>query len=193
MKIGIMGGTFNPIHNAHIYIARSAKEQYELDRIVFMQRGNPPHKKSVSDKKYRYVMTRLAVGNEFDVSDYEINKEEYSYTLNTLKYLHIAYPDDEIYFIIGEDSLNDIFKWYKPQEIVKLCKLLVFPRVSLENTKKTAKAVMEKLDASIYVINSQIFDISSTKIRDMIKNGDDVQNLISKEVLEYINENELYR
>lgn len=193
MKIGIMGGTFNPIHNAHIYIARSAKEQYELDRIVFMPSGNPPHKKSVTDKKYRYEMTRLAVGNEFDVSDYEVNKEEYSYTLNTLKYFHTIYPDDEIYFIIGEDSLNDIFKWYKPQEIVKLCKLLVFPRLSLENTKKTAKAVMEKLDASIYVINSPIFDVSSTKIREMIKNGDDVQNLISKEVLEYINENELYR
>ncbi len=193
MKIGIMGGTFNPIHNAHIYIARSAREQYELDRIVFMPSGNPPHKTCVTDKKYRYEMTKLAVGNEFDVSDYEVNKEEYSYTLNTLKYFHTIYPDDEIYFIIGEDSLNDIFDWYKPNEIVKLCKLLVFPRVSLENTTKTAKEVMGKLDARIYVINSPIFNISSTKIREMIKNGDDVQNLISKEVLKYINENELYR
>ncbi len=193
MKTGIMGGTFDPIHNAHITIARKAKEQFGLDRVIFMPGGNPPHKKGITDKDIRFKMTQLAIGDEFEVSDYEINKEDYSYTLNTLEYLNDVYPSDDIYFIIGEDSLNDIYKWYKPTEILGMCKLLVFPRMSLKTVSEKAKEVMMNLGGSIQVINAPVTQISSTHIRNLIHGNKSADDMLPKEVLRYINENNLYR
>ncbi len=193
MKIGIMGGTFDPIHNAHITIARKAKEQFLLDKVIFMPSGNPPHKKEITDKNIRFKMTELALGNEFEISDYEVKKDDYSYTLNTLKYLKKTNPEDDIYFIIGEDSLNDIYKWHKPEEILRLCTLLVFPRILSANVSDKAQEVMLKLGGDIRVINAPITQISSTQIRSMIRQNECVDNILPKEVLKYINENNLYR
>ncbi len=193
MKIGIMGGTFDPIHNAHITIAKKAKEQFLLDKVIFMPSGNPPHKSEITDKNIRFEMVKLAIKNEFEISDYEIKKEEYSYTLNTLKHFHTLYPDGELYFIIGEDSLNDIYKWYKPKEILALCNLLVFPRISKTDTSQKSEEVMTNLGGNIQVIDAPITQISSTQIRNMIKENKNVDNMLVKEVSEFINEKNLYR
>ncbi len=193
MKIGIMGGTFDPIHNAHITIAKRAKEQFTLNKVIFMPSGNPPHKSEITDKNIRFDMVKLAIKDEFEISDYEIKKEEFSYTLNTLKHFHTIYPDDELYFIIGEDSLNDIYKWYKPKEILSMCNLLVFPRISKTDTLQKAQEVMMNLGGNIQIIDAPITQISSTQIRAMLKENKNVDNMLPKEVLKYINENNLYR
>ena len=192
MKIGIMGGTFDPIHNAHLIIARYAAEQYGIDRLMFMTGGNPPHKSDVTDKYIRNHMTEIAVNGEFEVNTYEIDKEEYSYSLHTLQHFKEEYPNDDIYFIIGEDSLGDINKWYKPQEILKLCKLLVFPRISFESLKEQILTTKKTLEGEIYPINAPIIGLSSTIIRERLSQGKSVRNMIPDKVLDYIKENGLY-
>ena len=121
MKIGIMGGTFNPIHNAHLLIAEMAREEYGLDRVIFITDGNPPHKSANVTAKQRFEMTHIAIADNsaFEEDDFEINRSEKSYTVNTLGYLKEKYPNDDLFFIIGEDSLNDFDKWYKPDKILK--------------------------------------------------------------------------
>ena len=118
-KVGILGGTFDPIHNAHLIIGNYALEQYALDEVVFMTGGNPPHKKTGTSARIRFEMTRLAADGapRFAVSDHEVKNEEYSYTLTTMRHLTEQNPDIEYYFIIGEDSLDNIGTWYKPEEI----------------------------------------------------------------------------
>jgi len=193
MKIAIFGGTFDPVHNAHMIIAQYAKEQYDIDRLIFMPGGNPPHKKNVTDKKFRYEMTKLAIGDNFEISDFEVNREEYSYSLFTLQAFKKKYPQNDIYFIIGEDSLDDIQKWYKPEEILKLCKLLVFPRKNYEELCKKIKNTKAALGGEIFAIDAPIFGISSTQIRNRIKEGKRIEYMVPPKVAEYIKENELYK
>ena len=193
MKIGIFGGTFDPIHNAHLIIAQYAREQLGIDKMVLMPSGNPPHKKALTDKSIRYEMVRLAAEDDFEVCRYEVDREEYSYTVNTLKYLNEKYPDDEIYFVIGEDSLSDIYKWYKPEEILKLCTLLVFGRKSKETLLNKISEVKKALGGDILAIEAPVFEISSTDIRNRIKNGKSVKHMIPEKVRDYIEKSGLYK
>ena len=121
-KIGIFGGTFNPIHKAHIQIVSSAREQLKLDFVIIMTGGNPPHKDNdlIYDGKIRHLMVKKAIKDiGFLIPcDYEINRSEYSYSVDTLKFLKRIYPEDELYFIIGGDSYSNFHKWYKPEEMV---------------------------------------------------------------------------
>lgn len=193
MRIGIFGGTFDPVHNAHMIIAQYAKEQYNIDRLIFMPGGNPPHKKNVTDKKIRYEMTRRAVGDNFEISDFEVDREEYSYSLLTLQAFKAKYPKDDIYFIVGEDSLDDIQKWYKPEEILKLCTMLVFPRKNPGELCKKIEYTKDVIGGKIFAIDAPVFGISSTQIRNRIKEGKSVEYMLPPEVAEYIKENELYK
>ena len=193
-KIGIMGGTFNPVHNAHLIMARYAKEQYGLDDIIFMTSGNPPHKKNMDmpDAKVRHEMLKAAIENDadFTADDYEVNLSEYSYSVNTLRHLKKLYPDDSIYFIIGGDSLCDFPKWYKPQEILSLCTLLVYPRKT--DTEADINKIKEMYGGDIFLINSPEIEISSTEIRKRLAEGKSVRHMIPDSVLEYIRKNKLY-
>ncbi len=192
MKIGIMGGTFDPIHNAHLIIPRCAKERFKLDKVVFMPGGNPPHKPGVTDKRLRLQMTRLAAGNEFDVCAYEVEKEEYSYTLKTLEYLTAKYPGNEFFFIIGEDSLRDITKWYRPREILRLCTLLVFPRESRETLARLIEKTKSELGGRIFAIDAPVFNVSSSEIRRRVRNGESIDAFVPPSVAEFIKANNLY-
>ena len=195
-KIGLMGGTFDPIHPAHIEIAKCAKEQYNLDEVIFMTSGNPPHKKgqNVTDAKLRLEMVRLAINgiDGFTASDYEVNKPEYSYSVNTLKWLHTEYPDAEIYFLIGEDSLDYIDKWYRPEEILNLCTVLVYPRIGMETLKRTLIETQSVLGGDIRIIEAPVYGVSSTQIRNVIGSGADASELLNERVYEYIRRNNLY-
>lgn len=194
MKTGIMGGTFNPVHNAHLLIAEIAREEYGLDRIIFITGGNPPHKTSNVSAEHRFEMTHLAIeDNEyFEDDDFEIKRSEKSYTLHTLRYLKDKYPEDELFFIIGEDSLFDLPKWYKPKEILELCSLLVFARRSHKTVLGTLNKMREKYSGDIYPISAPISEISSTDIRNRIRNTKTVRYMIPDRVLTYIKENHLY-
>jgi nicotinate-nucleotide adenylyltransferase len=194
MRIGIMGGTFNPVHNAHLLIAEMAREQYKLDRIIFMTGGNPPHKTYTVSAKHRFNMTHIAIeeNDSFVDDDFEINRTEKSYTVNTLKYLNGKYPNDEIFFIIGEDSLNDLPKWYKPEQILEMCSLLVFPRKSQKSLLQLIEIMSEKYNKEIFPIFAPIIEISSTDIRERIRDNKTVRYMLPEKVIEYIKKHNLY-
>lgn len=194
MRTGIMGGTFNPVHNAHLLVAETAKEEYGLDRVIFITGGNPPHKSSEVSAKHRFNMTRLAIeGNgSFEDDDFEINRSEKSYTVNTLEYLKNKYPGDELFFIIGEDSLEDLPQWYEPERILEMCSLLVFPRTSHETLLGTLKEMRKKFGNNIFPLSAPIMEISSTDIRKRIRDTKSVKYMLPDKVIEYINNNHLY-
>lgn len=189
-----MGGTFNPPHNAHLLIAELAREQYKLDRVLFVTSGDPPHKNGIISAEHRFNMTRLAIEENFAFYDdpFEIENEGKSYTVRTLEYLKEKYPSDELFFIIGEDSLNDLGKWYRPEEILKLCTVLVFPRSSREGMAKTIKLISEKKSGAVLPIDAPVIEISSTDIRKRVESGKTVRYMLPDKVLAYIKENHLY-
>lgn len=195
-KIGILGGTFDPVHNGHMIVARSAMEQFGLDEVRIMTGGNPPHKRNadVTAADIRHEMVSIAAEGEKGLVpfDYELNKESYSYTFETVTELNEKYPEVEWYFIIGEDSLRDILKWYKPDIIVKKCILLVYPReggFAAELIKERAA----QLNGDIREIHAPMFGISSTEIRKRLSEGKSVKYLVPDGVEEYIKKHKLYR
>ena len=195
-KIGIMGGTFNPIHNAHIEIAKSACEQFNLDKVLFITSGNPPHKKNRTKTSpyLRHKMVTEAIKNyeKFEACDYEVKKETYSYTLETLKYIKKEYNNPEIFFIIGADSLHDLPKWYKPRTILELCTLLVYKRIGYD-MEKDLKEIKKEYYCIADFIDAENVDISSTDIREKIKNGEEIDQFVPKSVNEFIKRNNLYK
>ena len=185
-KIGILGGTFNPIHNGHIEIATRARTQYGLDKIIFLTSGNPPHKQNteILDAKIRHIMVKRAISGieGFYPCDWEVNREEYSYTLDALLHFKEVYPGDELFFIIGGDSLRDFDKWHKPEEIKKLCTILVYDREG-----GTADSGFAK------VINGEKIDISSTEIRNAVAEGKDVSDKLPEVVSGFLERNHIYK
>ena len=196
-KIGIMGGTFNPIHFGHIALAKAAFMQYNLDEVLFMTSGNPPHKKDVNltSALKRHEMVSLALEGEEKLIayDYEVYKQTYSYTAQTLTELRQLHPDWEIYFIIGEDSLRDIFKWYKPEVVLKNCILLVYPRGNASSLEELIKNVSSELESDIRPVYAPLWDISSTQIRNFVSDGENIDEFVPEKVRQYIMENGLYK
>lgn len=188
-KIGIFGGTFNPIHKAHIQIASEAKKQLGLDFVLVMTGGNPPHKRDeeIPDAKIRHIMVKKAVKDiDFLIPcDWEVNREEFSYSVDTLIFFKKLYPDDEIYFIIGGDSYSFFHKWYKPEEILRLCRLAVYKR----NTA-VDDAFFKKNNAAVSIIEGEFMDVSSTAVR---CNPNAFMNVLPEAVGRFITEYRLYK
>lgn len=165
-KIGIFGGTFDPVHNAHIAIAEAAVEKLGLDFVIMMTGGNPPHKRGrdILDAKIRHIMLKRAVKGREDLiaCDWETKRTDYSYTVNTLRFFKKIYPEDKLYFIIGGDSLDYIHEWREPENICKMCTLAVYSRGGEHNYA----FVRERFDAEIEVIEGEFLDISSTALRE---------------------------
>jgi len=195
-RIGILGGTFNPIHLAHLYIAYEAKNQLDLDKIIFMPAGSPPHKrdKVVLEASLRYKMVSEAIKDyeDFEISNYEIQKEGYSYTYETLK--NFKSNDNELYFITGADCLMDIEKWKSPEEIFKLSKFIVFNRAGYSNKDLRIQKdkIEQKFNTTIKFLDIIDLEISSSMIRERINEGKRVDFFLSKEVLNFIKENNIY-
>lgn len=191
-KIGIMGGTFNPIHNAHLTIAQCACKEYGLDGVMFLPNCIPPHKQTGTvDTKLRVKMVEAAIeSNEsFFISLYETEKGGLSYTVDTMEYFSQIYED--IYFIIGGDSVRDFPKWYKPEKISKLCSFIAYPRNGLD-FEKHIQIMKTEFGANVLRLNAPEMDISSSEIRKLIKSGKPFRHLIPEKVYEIIKENKLY-
>lgn len=183
MKIGLFGGAFNPVHNGHMAVARAAIKSANLDKLVFIPTGNAPHKKeSQISREDRYNMLIEAISGEekMVVSDYEIKREEVNYSADTVEYFKSVYPDDELFFIVGDDSYNNFDSWYQPHRILENSTLLVFPR---EGAEVIPPAVAISMD---------IVEVSSSDIREKIKMGKDCRKLLPKPVFNYIIESNLY-
>lgn len=197
-KIGIMGGTFNPIHNGHLILAESAYEQFHLDQIIFLPSGNPPHKDNVSyiDATHRCNMVKLAIqGNyHFEMSMEEVNRPGITYTSETLRQMRRVEPTTEFYFILGADSLFSFQTWHEPDKICQYCTILVATREGHDSNDVEEKIteLREKYHADIFRIISPDFDISSKLIRERLSAKRSVKYFIPEEVENYIKRNNLY-
>lgn len=196
-KIGIIGGTFDPIHIGHLIIAQSAFEELGLEKIIFMPSGNPPHKnkKNITDAIRRLEMVKLAIDNNknFVYSDFEIKREGLIYTSDTLRLIKEQHNNYELYFIVGADSLFDIEKWHEPDKIFRLCKLVVADRDdSNETIIKKKDFLCQKYNAEIFYIKSPLVNVSSSYIRNCILNSKSIKYLVTDEVENYIRNNKLY-
>ena len=197
MKICISGGTFDPIHNGHIEIAKIALSQFNLDKVIFMPIGNSYMKSDVTPSIHRYNMLKLAIEgiDKFEISDLEIKRAGYTYTKDTVAYFKENYPDDEHYFLIGTDTLFMLEKWYMPEYLFKNLIFIVAKRGDADSVAK-AKELKEKFNADIRFMHNDIIDISSTEIREEFDNKsyDEFNNrFFGKKVFEYIKENHLYK
>jgi len=196
----ILGGTFDPIHNAHINVAYEALERFNLQEIIFIPAGNPPHKINLKKTPayIRYKMVKLAIEKErrFSISDFEIKAEGLSYTYKTLKHFKEKEPETNWYFITGEDCLSYIEHWKHINEIFNMCNFVIFSREGFKEKEeiiKKKKNILGKYGKEILFMDASILDISSTKIRNRIKEGKEVSFYIPDEVYKFILKNNLYK
>jgi nicotinate-nucleotide adenylyltransferase len=191
-KIGILGGTFDPIHLGHLVLAEQVKEKLQLDQVIFMPSASPPHKtkRKLSSAKDRFQMTKLALENNptFLVSDIELNRGGLSYTVDTLKQLKKQYPDSEIYFLTGSDVLNEIQTWKDPEQIYKLVKVVIAIRPGFDSFDSKNHFAKKSIIVPITGI-----DISSTQIRERVKKKQSIKYLVPAKVEEYIKKKKLYQ
>jgi nicotinate-nucleotide adenylyltransferase len=188
MKIGILGGTFNPVHLGHLILAEEAREKMQLDRIIFVPTYLPPHKESlgIAAASDRYRMIKLAIkGNKyFGVSDAEIKRDGRSYTIDTIKEFKREFPRDELYFITGSDLLNYLEEWKDLSEIIKMVKFIVATRPGYP---------LEKIPAYIRTVAIRAVDISAFQIRNCIKENKSFRYLVPEAVYNYIVKKKLYK
>lgn len=198
VKIGIMGGTFNPPHLGHLISAEASLKQLSLDKVIFIPTGRISYKvisENVSAFD-RYNMVKLIIKDNplFEISDIETKKNDFSYTFETLKSLKKIYKDAELYFLVGGDSLDYMDKWKMPEEIFSMCTVAVFSRdgFSIEAIEKKIKSLEDRFNAKILIIKRPDIDISSTDLRRKIREGDNVKQEVTEDVLKYIVQNNLY-
>ncbi|MDW5300556.1 MAG: nicotinate-nucleotide adenylyltransferase [Sedimentibacter sp.] len=196
-KVGIMGGTFDPIHLGHLVIANEVLNIFKLDEIIFIPSGNPPHKNGTkASSQDRYLMATLATlsNNKFTVSDIEIKNPEKSYTLNTIAELINIYTDTEFYFITGADAIINLPNWREPEKLLKLCKFIAVsrPGISKEIVEENIAAIEKNFNGNIELLQAPMLQISSTDIRNRFKNGKSAKYLLPESVEQYIIKNNLY-
>lgn len=191
-KIGIMGGTFNPIHYGHLLLAENAREQFSLDRVIFIPSGTPYFKDTTKlpSGELRYQLVKIAIQNNpyFTCSRLEIDRLGDTYTVDTLIQLERMYPGDQLYFIVGADSLMEMDRWKRANEIFSHCTILASIRgeVGLSDLEKKQSELASKYKANIQLLNGDRVDISSTDIRTRIAAGKSVRYLMSQECIEFI-------
>ncbi|MCR5399266.1 MAG: nicotinate-nucleotide adenylyltransferase [Lachnospiraceae bacterium] len=198
-KVGILGGTFNPIHLGHLILAEHALCEYHLDEILFIPTGISHFKGPdvVLDKKIRVAMTGGAIEDNhgFALSTIETDRPGNSYTFETLEILKTTNPDTDYYLILGADTLFQIEQWMHPEIIMMNAKILTAVRKgqSTEELKDKAAELMRKFGAEIYVLKTPYIDISSTDIRNRIKEGKSIRYMVADRTLEYIEKHGLYK
>ena len=200
MKIGIMGGTFDPIHIGHLLLGEFAYEDFGLDAIWFLPNGNPQYKAAEYTEEalhHRVEMVKLAVNDVpyFRVNLYEAQIEEHSYTYSTMREFNRLYPDDQFYFILGADSLFSIEQWRYFREIFPTCTILAAMRddKDAQSMQLQINYLKEKYNAKIELLRAPLVEISSTAIRKRAAKGLSVRYMVPDAVAEYIAEHQLYR
>lgn len=197
-RVGILGGTFDPIHIGHLILAESAWQQFSLDTVLVMPSGNPPHKRNRdgASNAQRVDMVRLAIASNphLTLSLEEMHESGYIYTKETLRRLRQRHPDTEYYFIIGADSLLAFDSWNGPQEICDQCVLTVAVRDSMDKgtLEKAIQCARDKYHADIRKLESPNLDISSSSIRAWVREGRSVRYYLPEPVYSYIVEKEIY-
>lgn len=198
IKIGLLGGSFNPIHTGHLLLAESARDQYELDKVLFIPTGNNPFKLSQDEitRKHRLKMVELAIaGNDsFEILTHEIDQNGITYTIDTINIIKEIYPDCDFYFIAGADLMFEITLWKSAPELLKSVKFITTfrPGYSHDRLDMRIKELQEIYGASIFKLYATEMDIASSDIRARIKNGYSIRYLLPDSVEAYIHEHHLY-
>lgn len=199
MRIGIMGGTFNPIHLGHLILTEFIRDEASLDKVIFIPTGHPPHKdtRGMVDSYHRKTMVEISIRDNphFFLSNIEIEKNSTSYTIETILELKKRYKHDELFMIIGADSLLSIETWKDSSKLLKKINFIVADRLvkSNQDVLEEIKRLNLKYDIDIKYLESPIIGISSTDLRDMVKRNKSIKYLVREEVNKYILENNLYK
>ena len=198
-NIGILGGTFNPIHQGHLMLAKKSFEQFTLDRILVMPNHMPAYKDTdeLLDANHRSEMVRLAIQDipYLEFSDMELHRAGATYTIDTLLDLHHTHPNDKFYFIVGADSLVELDKWYRYRDILKLAALICAKRTGTADSQlREAKSawIVQVPEAEIYFLEMPKMDISSTDIREGLSRDDSLHIWLPDAVYAYICRHHLY-
>ena len=199
-RIGIMGGTFDPIHIGHLILAEKAYEELDLDEVWFMPSGNPPHKQNrtgrASDKQ-RVEMVRRAIADNphFRLSTEEMHPDGYTYTYETLERLHKKYPDQTYYFIIGADSLFNFDTWMEPERICQEAVLVVATRdhTPLKELDQQMQLLSQKYNGNFIRLDTMNIDVSSELLRSWHESGQSLRYYVPKPVISYIEKNDIYK
>lgn len=191
-KIGIMGGTFDPIHYGHLVAAETARVEFNLDEVIFVPSGQPPHKRNraITDREHRYQMTKLAISSNpyFDISRVEIDHEGYSYANDTVDHFYRLYGDEtDLWFITGADAIKEILNWYKAEELIQKCRFMAVTRPGYDG------AIPAGLSSRVVRLTIPSLAISSSGIRTAVENGKSIRYLLPDNVEAYIREHHLYR
>lgn len=199
-KVGIMGGTFDPIHIGHLILGENAYQQFDLDYVLFMPSGNPPHKKGrigQATVTQRAAMVELAIKDNahFKLSLIETHDAGYTYTKNTLKRLKCENPNVDYYFIMGADSLFHFETWVEPEEICKLCTIIAAVRddVSHEQMDQQIMHLENTIGGTYLKMDTPNIDISSDAMRRHIRKGYSMRYYLPESVAEFIKSNKLYK
>ena len=197
-QIGIMGGTFDPIHMGHLITAEMVRSAADLDEVLFIPAAHPPHKDGTqaASAQDRLVMTEYAVREnpKFSVSDIELRREGPSYTVDTIAELRAQFDGAELFFITGADAMNDLYRWHEPTRLLRSCQFIVATRqgVPLDEVLIAEKFTAEER-SHIQVMLTPHLEISSTVIRSRVREGLSIRYLVPRAVEEYIEKRGLYR
>jgi nicotinate-nucleotide adenylyltransferase len=197
-KIGILGGTFNPIHLGHLLMAEAAFKQFDLDKVLFMPSGNPAHKQNINiiPDHHREEMVKISIADNphFEISTIELEREGITYTADTLLYLASINPDITYYFILGVDSFFQIETWKNADIIMSIAHILVAPRYNMdkEAIEEQVQHLKEKYHANISVLNILSVEISSKQIRSRVRDQESISDFVSDKEMKYIYKNNLY-
>lgn len=209
MKIGIYGGTFNPIHEGHMGLALLAKKSYGLDRVLFLPSGDSYMKENVLEPEIRYRMVCLAIGgiDGFEASDLEIRRSGPTYSYETIEEFHRLYPHADLYFLMGEDSLRQIESWKEPARLMGQCSLIVAARSDFgitvleqeknkslpgKSLRQYSEELEQKYQTQIYCMEYDM-PVSSSKVRNLVKEGSKITGLVPEAVEQFILKEQLYR
>ena len=197
MRVGVIGGTFDPIHAGHLILAEQARDQLALEQVVFVPAGQPPHKatKQITASQHRLAMVQLAIADHvaFAVSRIDLDREGPCYSVETIALLQENWgPETEIYFLIGEDSLRDLPLWHQPDRLLRLCQIVAIQRPGYHVDLNALDRQLAGAANRIQTIASPLIDISSTDIRERVRENRSIRYLVPDAVRRYIEQHDLY-
>jgi nicotinate-nucleotide adenylyltransferase len=197
MRLGIMGGTFDPIHNGHVFIADAARRACGLERVLFLPTGSPPHKGVSATAEQRYRMTALAVADLpwAEVSRLETDREGASYTADTLSLLREQRPCDALYMIVGADALHGMPQWRDARRAMTLCEVVAVARPGLDEDvfRDALRTAREQIGATVHTVLADSPDIASSTIRERLSQGLSIEGWMPRAVIDYIEREGIYR
>ena len=198
-RVGILGGTFDPIHIGHLIMAEQIREEFQLDKVIFIPSGNPPHKKlqTVTDAEHRYNMVCEALKENpyFEESRIEIDRKGYTYTIDTLRDLKEHNKNNaHMYYIIGADVLYDLLTWKDYEKVFEICEFIAAmrPGKDRDGFRERIRYLEKEFSAKIHEAEISLIEVSSTMVRERVKQNKSIRYLVPEAVEEYIRKNRIY-